>query len=117
MAKNSICHIEFESTDLSRSQAFFEAMFEWKFQSFGDSMVIFGLGDTHLGGLSKVETVRCGGSPSVWIEVDDLEAQMAKAPTVGGGVQSSKQPVPGVGWSAQINDPDGNFVGLVQFDR
>ena len=30
---------------------------------------------------------------------------------------SQKQPVPGVGWSGVANDPGGNPIGLVQFDR
>ncbi len=117
MAKNSICHVEFESTDLVRSQKFFEGMFDWTFRAFGDSMVVFGLGETHLGGLSKVDSVSPGKSPSIWIEVDDLEAYMAKAAGFGGAVRSQKQQVPGVGWSAEVSDPDGSAVGLVQFDK
>lgn len=117
MAKNSICHIEFESTDLARSQAFLEKMFEWTFRSFGDTMVVFGLGDTHLGGLQKVETVSAGRSPSVWVEVDDVDAYLSKASGCGGAIKSGKSLVEGVGWSAEITDPDGSSIGLVQFER
>ncbi len=115
MAKNSICHIEFESTDLARSQAFFEKMFEWTFRSFGDTMVVFGLGDTHLGGLQKVEKASPGRSPSVWVEVDDVDAYLARVEKSGGAIKGGKSMIDGVGWSAEISDPDGNSVGLVQF--
>ena len=115
MAKNTFCHVEFQSTDLKRSQAFYEGLFEWTFRDFGGDMIVFGLGDQHLGGLQKAEKVTPGNSPSVWIEVDSIENYLAKAPTVGGAVLGPKQPVPSVGFSAMIADPDGNPVGLVQF--
>ena len=116
MAKNTFCHIEFQCTDLKKAQAFYEGMFEWTFRSFGDEMVVFGSGDQHLGGLSKAASVSPGTSPSVWVEVDDLDAYMAKASKCGGSVVGEKHPVPNVGWSAQVADPDGNHVGMVQFD-
>ena len=115
MAKNTVCHIEWEVTDLARAQAFYQGMFDWKFQQFGDEMVVFGSGETHIGGLMKSENPTPGNSPSVWIEVDDVEAFCAKAASLGGTVKSGKSAVPNVGWSAIVGDLDGNNVGLVQF--
>ncbi|MEA2554488.1 MAG: uncharacterized protein QOJ65_2664 [Fimbriimonadaceae bacterium] len=115
MAKNTFCHIEFQSTDLERSQKFYQGLFDWSFKDFGGGMVVFGQGDQHLGGLQKAESVAPGSSPSVWIEVDALEPYLEKAPKLGGQVASEKSPIPNVGWSAMVNDPDGNPVGLVQF--
>jgi len=117
MAKNTFCHIEFHSTDLKRSQTFYEGMFDWTFRSFGDDMVVFGIGDQHLGGLQKHDSFTPGDSPSVWIEADNLESYMAKAEKLGGKIARPKSEVPNVGWSAVVTDPDGNHVGLVQFDR
>lgn len=112
-----VCHIEWIVTDFSRSRKFYEGLFEWKFQEFGDDMVVFGLGDHHIGGFQRADSVTPGNSPSVWIEADDVEAYCAKATTLGGTVIAGKRPVPHVGWSAIVGDPDGNAVGLVQFDR
>lgn len=117
MAKNQVCHIEWNVTDLARAQEFYGAMFDWKFQSFGGDMVVFGTGTEHIGGLTKVDAVSIGSSPSVWLETDDLDAHLARAIELGGGCRSQKQPVPGVGWSGVASDPDGNPIGLVQFDR
>lgn len=117
MAKNGICHVEFESTNLARTQAFLEEMFGWTFRSFGETMVVFGLGDTHVGGLQKVDAVTTGSSPSIWIEVDDLDAYLSRAERMGGGIKSARSPVPGVGFSGQISDPDGNTLGLVEFEK
>ncbi len=114
---NTICHIELETTDIARSQSFYQAMFEWTFRAFTDDMVVFGCGDQHLGGLMRVDEVSTGRSPSIWIEVDSVDAAIAKAEGLGAGLLSPKSPVPHVGWSAQITDPDGNHVGLVEFEK
>jgi predicted enzyme related to lactoylglutathione lyase len=116
MAKNQVCHIEWTVTDLVRAQRFYAAMFDWSFQEFGSDMVVFGAGTEHIGGLTKAETVSIGTSPSVWIETDDIDAQLEKALALGGVCASPKSPVPGVGWSAVAADPDGNPIGLVQFN-
>lgn len=115
MAENTICHIEWDVTDLDRAKAFYGAVFDWTFRSFGDDMVVFGCGDKHLGGLMKVDTVHVGASPSVWIEVGSIESSLAQATAAGGHVLKEKGDVPGVGWSAVFSDPDGNRVGIVQF--
>ncbi|MBI1757347.1 MAG: VOC family protein [Fimbriimonas ginsengisoli] len=117
MPHNTFCHIEFDSTDLARSQRFFEGLFGWTFRAFGEKMVVFGLGDQHLGGLQKADNVAPGRSPSVWIEVASLDPMVTKAVGSGGSLERGREEVPGVGWSAVVKDPDGNFVGLVEFSR
>ena len=44
-----------------------------------------------------------------------LKLPHQEAPKLGGQIARGKQPVPNVGWSATVTDPDGNRVGLVQF--
>lgn len=117
MAVNQVCHIEWQVTDVQRAQAFYAGLFDWKFQSFGDTMVVFGTGTEHIGGLTKVEKVEPSSSPSVWIEVDNIEEYVTRARNLGGSLKGEKHPVPSVGWSATLGDPDGNSIGIVQFDR
>lgn len=112
---NTVCHVEFDSTDLERSQRFYEGLFGWKFRAFTDQMVVFGTDEGHVGGLERVDRVTAGSSPSVWFDVDDLDAYVAKVNGLGGNLLREKSRVPHVGWSAQVADPDGNPVGLVQF--
>ena len=112
---NTVCHVEFDSTNLERSQKFYEGLFGWKFRAFTDSMVVFGTDEGHVGGLEKVEGVTPGTSPSIWFQVSDVDAYVAKVSGLGGRVLKEKSAVPHVGWSAQVADPDGNPVGLVQF--
>jgi predicted enzyme related to lactoylglutathione lyase len=78
-------------------------------------MVIFGDGDEHIGGLQQVEKVIAGNSPSPWFKVPDLEDYKAKAVKFGGTADEPTSPVPGVGFSTVLRDPDGNIVGIVQY--
>jgi predicted enzyme related to lactoylglutathione lyase len=114
---NTVCHIEFDVVDLDRAQAFYEPLFGWSFREFmGGQMRVFGVGETHVGGLMLKDQVVPGRSPSVWIQVPDLDGVVARAPELGGSVQEPKYPVLGVGHSALIADPDGNPVGLVEYE-
>lgn len=113
---NRVCHIEFDVTDLARSQAFYSALFGWDFRAFMETMVIFGFGDDHIGGLMKVDQVQSGKSPSIWFQVENLEAMQSTAAANGGRADVEITPVPGVGNSTIVHDPDGNPVGLVQYD-
>lgn len=115
MAKHTVCHIEFIVTDLARAQTFYGGLFDWTFRSFGDDMVVFGSGDQHIGGFSKSGEGQPGSTPSVWFEVEDIDAMVARATQLGGGVVAGKHEVPHVGWAAQVSDLDGNTVGMVQF--
>lgn len=113
---NQICHIEFDCTDFDRTQRFLEGLFGWTFRSYeGMDMRVFGQGEQHIGGLMLKEQVVSGPSPSIWIQVADLDRVLALAPQLGGRVLSGRQPVPGVGFSAQIADPDGNPIGVVEY--
>ena len=113
---NTICHIEYNVTNLERSQDFYHGLFGWDFRSFVDGMVVFGIGDQHIGGLTKVDEVGPGKSPSVWYGVADIDAMMAKTIQLGGSTPNGKQQVPTVGWTVCVKDPDGNEVGMVQFE-
>lgn len=112
---NKICHIEFDCTDLVRSQAFFESIFDWTFRPFIEGMTVFGVGESHLGGLTKVDSVTPGKSPSIWFEVESIDDSLAKALKAGATMVSEKSEVPTVGFSAVFADLDGNRVGVVQF--
>ncbi|MFN8139289.1 MAG: VOC family protein [Fimbriimonadales bacterium] len=115
MSLNRVCHIEFAATDIARSRRFFEGLFGWTFQQFTDEMVIFGDGEDHIGGLMKAAEVSPGESPSVWIKVSSIDDLLAKTPALGGSVLRAKTELSHVGFSAQVSDPDGNPVGLVEY--
>ncbi len=117
-------HFEIHADDMDRAQAFYETMFGWTFQSWGDGayrLVLTGEGPGIDGGM-----VRRRGDPPVggeplgsWVctvDVDDVDAYVARAQAQGGTVALPKMAVPGVGWLAYVKDSEGNILGLMQAD-
>lgn len=54
--------------------------------------------------------------PVNYVEVESVEEYTAKAKALGASVIIEKMPVPGMGWFAQLVDPQGNMLGIWQTD-
>ena len=114
MAKNMICHVEWSTTNIEQTQTFLAGLFDWKFQSFGEEYALFKTPEGIGGGLMKVDAVQPGNSPTIYVEVDEIEPYVEKAKDLGGGVAVPKTEIPSMGWFAHLTAPDGNVVGLFQ---
>jgi uncharacterized protein len=57
-----------------------------------------------------------GQTPVNYIAVDDVDEFVRKAERLGAKVMMPKQPVPGMGWFAQLTDPEGNVFAIWQTD-
>jgi predicted enzyme related to lactoylglutathione lyase len=55
-------------------------------------------------------------TPVNYIAVEDVDAAVAKAEGLGAKVLMGKTPVPGMGWFAQLTDPEGNVFAVWQTD-
>ncbi|HEV7658336.1 MAG TPA: VOC family protein [Allosphingosinicella sp.] len=117
-------HFEIHADDMDRAQAFYETMFGWTFQSWGDGqyrLVLTGEGPGIDGGMMRRHgPAPAGGEPvNSWVctvDVDDLDAFVARAGANGGSVALPRMAVPGVGWLAYVKDSEGNILGLMQAD-
>ncbi|MBA2459184.1 MAG: VOC family protein [Gemmatimonadales bacterium] len=54
--------------------------------------------------------------PVNYIAVADLDEAVAKAERLGAKVLMGRQPVPGMGWFAQLSDTEGNVFAMWQTD-
>jgi uncharacterized protein len=117
-------HFEIHADDMDRAQAFYETLFGWTFNSWGDGayrLVMTGEGPGIDGGmLRRNGPAPVGGEPvNSWVctvDVDDLDAFVARAGASGGSVALPRMAVPGVGWLAYVKDSEGNILGLMQAD-
>ena len=117
MAKHGFCHIEWATTNMKKAQAFYGGLFGWKFEAWGtgDEYAMFKTPDGFGGGIMKTKEVRTDASPTVYVQVDDMEPYLEKAKDLGGAVAVPKTEIdPSVGWFAHLKDPDGNTVGIFQ---
>lgn len=57
-----------------------------------------------------------GQAPVNYIAVENLDESVAKAERLGAKVVVRRQPVPGMGWFAQLADTEGNIIAIWQTD-
>jgi predicted enzyme related to lactoylglutathione lyase len=54
--------------------------------------------------------------PIVYFDTDDIDATSAQI-RERGGQADEKAPIPGIGWFARAQDPEGNSISLFQADE
>jgi predicted enzyme related to lactoylglutathione lyase len=118
-------HFEIHASDPERVVAFYEQLFGWKIERWGDQPYwLITTGDTNPG-IDGGLVPRRGPAPDpdapvsgyvVTVDVPDLDATIAAATAAGATIALEKQAVPGVGWLAYFKDPDGNLFGTMQPD-
>lgn len=127
-------HFEIHATDPDAVRAFYEAVFGWRFQQWGDVPYWFvstGDGDPMSGAPSSQPGIdgglvpRRGDRPAdgqavnafvLTVDVPDCAAYIEKAVAAGATIALPLAATPGVGWLAYVKDPDGNLLGLMQAD-
>lgn len=107
-----VVHFEIGCRDSGRTQKFFADLFGWNMQQYGPAAMI----STGDGGGINGHINALGHEPhnyvTVYVQVDDLQAYLNKAGTMGGKTLVPPTEVPGAGHFAWLADPDGNIIGL-----
>ena len=117
---NPIVHFEIMGSDSAKTQGFYSDLFGWDINS--DNPVGYGLattqGEDGLGINGGVGGADQGGGVyvAVYAQVDDPQAYLDKAVSMGANVIVPVTEVPGMEGLvvAMFADPDGNCVGLVK---
>jgi predicted enzyme related to lactoylglutathione lyase len=128
MNKHSVVHFEIYATEPDKLGQFYKNLFEWEIQQ---------MPGMDYGWIKTVET-DAKGTPTqpgginggilkrpdgyngpAWVNyvnVESIEASVDRAKKLGGTLMKGKTPVPGMGWFAFLNDPQGNTFALWQSD-
>jgi predicted enzyme related to lactoylglutathione lyase len=105
-----VVHFEIGCRDQAKTEAFFADLFGWSIQRAGPASLI----DTGGGGINGHITA-LGHEPhhyvTVYVQVDDLNASLRKAESLGGKTLVPPVEIP-TGTFAWFADPDGNGIGL-----
>ena len=115
---------EIHATNPDELVNFYETVFGWKFNRWGDVeywLITTGDGPGIDGGLVPRKGPRPADDAPVasfvnTIDVPDLDAVLASVTALGGTTVLAKHAVPTVGWLAYFKDPDGNLFGVMQSD-
>jgi predicted enzyme related to lactoylglutathione lyase len=108
-----VVHWEIEALDPERLRAFYGELFNWKI---GDGPIMDiapGIGGPEPGPAGHLRQSDRSGV-SLYVQVRDLKATLARTPGLGGTVSFEPFDVPGGPTLAGIKDPEGNPVMLVQ---
>jgi predicted enzyme related to lactoylglutathione lyase len=114
---SKIVHFEIPVDDPDRATAFYRDVLGWEVSRFGDAPYwLVKAGPEDEPGADGALTGRdeIHQSPVVIAGVDDVDAALTRVERAGGHVVQGKFPIPGVGWSAYVRDPEGNTIGLFQ---
>lgn len=116
-------HFEIHADELARARAFYEALFGWTFTEYmPDFYYLITTGPDSEPGINGGMVKRQGGSGDkvisyvCTIQVDDLDAAIARLTELGGTVALPKHAIPKVGWNSYGKDTEGNLFGMHQPD-
>ena len=117
---NRFTHFELVSDDLEKTAAFYREVFGWQIQKWEGPVDywLVNTGDTSTPGING-GLMPTGGDFSGTIntiEVEDIDASIAKVLANGGEIILPKDAIPGVGYQAYFKDSCGIMVGLHQAD-
>lgn len=115
MAK--VVHFELPVADGAQTAEFYADVLGWRVERFGEQpywLVQAGDDDEPGANGALVGKDAVHASPVLVAGVPDIEAVLVRVRQRGGEVVQERLPIPGIGWSAYLRDPEGNVVGLFQ---
>ena len=118
-----VIHFELPFDDAERANKFYADMFGWQSEQVGRAGIYYlqqtgGEDEPYgIGGalIARRSAVNFGGTLVV-INVDDLDAYVAKVTAAGCEIVTPRSVIPGVGWFANFRDTEGNVVGMFMDD-
>jgi len=114
MSKRNIVHVEIPAANVEGAGKFYEALFGWKIHHDPEmkyTMWEAGAGDEY-GGFPEVSDENPAGQVLIYIDSDDIEADLKRVEKLGGKVLHPKAEIPGTGWFGVFKDPTGNVLAL-----
>lgn len=114
---NPVAWFEVVGQDGARLRKFYSSLFGWKVDA-SDSAMDYGLvaaGDKGIGGGIGRSPDGGPGHVTVYVEVDDPQAYLAKAEKLGGKTVVAPTEIPAYNLTfALLADPEGHVVGLTK---
>jgi predicted enzyme related to lactoylglutathione lyase len=113
MSKRNVVHVELPAVDVKGASRFYEELFGWKMQYAAEfDYTMWEDGGGFGGGFNKVSDEHPAGRVLVYIDSDDIEADLKQVGKLGGKILQPKTEIPGTGWYGVFEDPTGNVLAL-----
>ena len=113
MSKRNVVHVEIPAANAEAASKFYADLFGWKIQSIPEmNYVMWEDGAGAGGGFPQISEDTPAVRVLVYIDSDDIEADLKKVVELGGKVLHAKAEIPQTGWFGIFQDPDGNALAL-----
>jgi len=113
MTKRNIVHIEIPTKDSKTSAKFYASLFGWHIQH--DEIMDYTMFDPHEGpggGFTPLDENIKPGDVLIYVNSENIEADLKKAESLGGAIVREKTEIPTIGWFGIFQDPTGNTIAL-----
>jgi predicted enzyme related to lactoylglutathione lyase len=113
MTKRNIVHIEIPTSDGEKSGKFYQQLFGWKLTH--DDKMDYTMWEPSTGpggGFSPLGENTKVGDVLIYVDSDDIKADLKKVKKLGGKAVRQKSEIPGIGWWGVFTDPTGNMIAL-----
>ncbi len=113
MTKRNIVHIEIPSRNFEESGEFYHELFGWKITPMPEmNYSLWEPSEGPGGGFNPLgEDVKVG-DVLIYVDSENIEADLKKAKSLGGTILQQKREIPNTGWYGVFKDPTGNTIAL-----
>ncbi|EGJ51179.1 VOC family protein [Desulfocurvibacter africanus] len=115
-----VIHFEIPARDPERANAFYSGVFGWDVRKWEgpEDYWLLTTGPDEEPGINGaiMPQIDQSATPRVVVRVDSVDEATARVQNRGGRIAAPKMPIPGLGWFAYAEDPEGNLFGLFQPD-
>lgn len=113
MTTGAIIHVEFPTRNARESSAFYAKLFGWQIQhDVALNYTMWSAPDGSGGGFTNLSESVQPGDVLVYVQSEDIEADLKRAEALGGQIVQQKSEIPETGWFGVFKDPTGNSVAL-----
>jgi len=109
--------MELHSGDSAKAKDFYKSLFGWGLEDMempGMTYTVIANGEDKIGGFPPMPAETARWLP--YVTVDDVDARVEKAKTLGATVAMEPMSVPTVGRMATIVDPVGGVIALITYE-
>jgi predicted enzyme related to lactoylglutathione lyase len=114
-------HVAINADDVQRAKAFYEAVFNWRFEPWGppNFYQVRNAGEGFRGALQERRELKPGAKMlgfEATMGVEDIHATIAAIEAAGGRILMRPTYIEGVGKLIYFEDTESNLVGAMQYD-
>jgi len=115
MVKRNIVHVEIPAADSNAAGEFYQKLFGWEIEhmdTFDYTSWAYGKGAGEGGGFTGLSDTNKPGDVIIYINSEDIEADLKKAESLGGRIITPRTEIPQIGWYGVFEDPTGNKIAV-----